>query len=217
MSPERVNYESLKCEHSDPSSLQYKKLRHVSQYIPRGDSLLDIGAGTGEFIKLEIPKFDEIYGVDIDKESLKILMDRFKTKKNVHIIESDLKNLSIIFSKNKFDCITCMDVLEHIELQECKIVLQHIYEITKDFGLFVFTGPGIFEKIRISMGTSPTHLHSHSSYGWMKLIKEAGFDIRSVETVEFPLINSDFLRKNIHVFGMCCTIIAQKIPLRRLK
>lgn len=30
---------------------------------------------------------------------------------------------------------------------------------------------------------------------WMKLIKEAGFDILSVDTVEFPLINNDFLRR----------------------
>jgi predicted TPR repeat methyltransferase len=211
MLPERVNYESLKCDYSNPSSLNYKKLRLVDQHVPKGHSLLDIGAGTGEFITLEIPKFDEIYGVDTDKESLKILMERFKTKKNVHIIESDLKNLSMIFSNNKFDCISCLDVLEHIELQECKIVLQYIYEITKNFGFLVCTFPGIFEKIRISIGISPTHLHSHSSYGWMKLIKEVGFDILNVETIEFPLVDNDFLRRNIHIFGKCCMIIAQKI------
>lgn len=212
MFPERVNYNSLKSEYLDPESLQYKKLRFVDQYISKGHSLLDIGSGTGELIKLEINKFDEIYGIDADSESLKICRDSFKNKKNVHIFESNLQNLDVLFSDTKFDCVTCLDVLEHIELKECKQVLQSIHHVTKDLGLFIFTGPGVFEKVRISLGMSPTHLHSHSSYGWKKLIEEAGFNILIVETVEFPLINSDFLRKNIHIFGKCCTIISQKVP-----
>jgi predicted TPR repeat methyltransferase len=217
MSHERVNYESLKCEYSDPFSLQFKKLRLVDRYIPEGKFLLDIGAGTGEFIKLEISKFGEIYGIDADNESLGILADRFKTQKNVHIIESDSKNLNIIFPRNKFDCVTCLDILEHIELHECKIVLKQIYEITNDFGLFVFTGPGIFAKFKISIGSSPGHLHSHSSYGWARLINESGFDIISVESVEFPLIDNVFLRKNVHILGKCCVIISQKKSIKRLK
>jgi ubiquinone/menaquinone biosynthesis C-methylase UbiE len=214
MSPERVNYNSLKSEYLDPESLQYKKLRLVDQYISKGHSLLDIGSGTGEFIKLEINKFDEIYGVDADPESLKICVDSFKNKKHVHIFESNLQGLDVLFSDTKFDYITCLDVLEHIELIECKKVLQNIHHITTDLGFFIFTGPGIFEKIRISLGMSPTHLHSHSSYGWKKLIEEAGFEVLSVETVEFPLFDDDFLRKKIHIFGKCCTIISQKVPRR---
>lgn len=214
MSPERVNYNSLKSEYLDPESIQYKKLRLVNQYISKGRSLLDIGSGTGEFIKLEINKFDEIYGVDADPESLHICRDNFKNKEHVHIFESNLQGLDILFSDTKFDYITCLDVLEHIELKECKKVLHNIHHITTDLGFFIFTGPGIFEKIRISLGMSPTHLHSHSSYGWKKLIEEAGFEVLNVETVEFPFINNGFFRKNIPLFGKCCLIISQKMPYR---
>lgn len=210
----RVNFESLKQGYLDPNNLQCKKLIVVDQYIPKSTSLLDIGAGTGEFINLEFHKFVEIYGVDVDPESLKICREKFKNKKNVYLFESDLKNLNSIFSNNKFDCVTCLDVLEHIELHECKTVLRNIYNITNDNGLFIFTGPGIFEKIRIFMGMSPTHLHSHSSYGWKKLIEEAGFEVLSVETVEFPFVNNYFLRRNVHIFGKCCTIVSKKIPFR---
>lgn len=96
MSPERVNYKSLKSEYFDPNGLQYKKLRLVDRYISAGYSLLDIGTGNGEFIKLEIPKFSEIYGIDADQEFLKMCMDRFASEKNVHIIESDLKKLGTL-------------------------------------------------------------------------------------------------------------------------
>src|SRR5271157_3995345 len=170
MSTIKVNFASLNSEYLDPSSIQYKKIRLVNTSISKADSLLDIGVGTGEFIKLNINKFDEICGVDTDKESLKVFMERFKTKKNVHIIESDLKHLNILFLNNQFDYITCLDVLEYIILQKCKTVLQNIYKMTKKFGFFILTGPGIFEKFRILMRVSPTHLYSYSSYGWIKLI-----------------------------------------------
>lgn len=217
MQNERVNFEALKREYLDPNNLQYKKLRVVDQYMPKSISLLDIGAGTGEFINLELQKFVEIYGVDIDPESLNICRERFKNQKNVHLFESDLTNLNSIFSNNKFDCVTCLDVLEHIELHECKTVLRNIYNITKDNGLFIFSGPGILEKIRIFIGMSPTHLHSHSSYGWKKLIENSGFEVLSVETVEFPLVNNRILRKNIHLFGKCCIVVSKKVPIGRYK
>jgi ubiquinone/menaquinone biosynthesis C-methylase UbiE len=211
MPNKRVNFESLKQEYLDPNNLQYKKLIVVDQYIPKSISLLDIGAGTGEFINLESNKFVEIYGVDVDLESLNIYKEISKNENCIHFIESNLTNLNSIFSNNKFDCVICLDVLEHTQLQECLKVLQSIYNITKDNGLFIFTGPGILEKFQIFMRMSPTHLYSHFSYGWKKLIEEAGFKVLSVETVEFPFINYNFLIKNVHIFGKCCIIVSQKL------
>lgn len=42
------------------------------------------------------------------------------------------------------------------------------------------------------------------------MIRQAGFIIASVETVEFPIIHSKFLRKKLHLFGKCCLIVAHK-------
>jgi ubiquinone/menaquinone biosynthesis C-methylase UbiE len=147
MFPERVKHESLKSEYLDPNSLQYKKLRLVDQYIPEGYSLLDIGAGTGEINKLEIPNFSEIYGIDTDQESLKICRDRFTSEKNVHIVESDLKNLGTLFQNNKFNCIICLDTLEHIKLNKCKIV-HHIYKITKNIDFLSLPVPVSLKKLK---------------------------------------------------------------------
>jgi hypothetical protein len=68
----------------------------------------------------------------------------------------------------------------------------------------------VFDKVKIRLGRSPTHLHGHSSYGWAKLIKKAGFGLTSAESVEFPLIHSSILRKRLHIFGQCCVITARK-------
>lgn len=212
MSPHEVNYELLLSEYRDPDSLMYKKLQIVDSYIDGGDTLLDIGTGTGELLILEKQKFEEIYGIDLGEQSVEICSKRFKKDGNIHIRQGGIGDLKDLFQDKKFDYITCLDVLEHIKVEECKKALNNIYNILEDDGTFIFTGPGVFEKIRIFLGRSPTHLHSHSSYGWKWMIEKAGFSVLSVETVEFPLIQSDFLRKNVHIFGKCCLIVSEKVP-----
>ncbi|MCD6099027.1 MAG: class I SAM-dependent methyltransferase [Candidatus Marinimicrobia bacterium] len=206
----KEDYESLLLQYRDPNSLMYKKLRIVDSYINGGETLLDIGVGIGELIELEKQKFRKIYGIDVDEESVKICRKRFENDENIYIIEGNINDLENLFKDRKFDYITCLDVLEHIKIEECKKALNNIYNLLKDGGKFIFTGPGVFEKIRILLGRSPTHLHSHSSYGWKRMIERAGFDVMNVETVEFPIIHSNFLRKRLHIFGKCCLIVAEK-------
>lgn len=209
------DYESLYSQYRDPNSVMYKKLRIVDSYIDDGDTLLDIGAGIGELIELEKQKFKKIYGIDVDEKAVEICRKRFKNDRNIHIIQSDINDLKNLFQEKKFDCITCLDILEHIEVEECKKALNNIYNLLKDDGKFIFTGPGVFEKVRIFLGQSLTHLHSHSSYGWKRMIERVGFNVINVETVEFPIIHSNFLRERLHIFGMCCLIVAEKILISK--
>ncbi len=206
---EKTSYSSLELEYSDPDSLSYKKIRLVNSYIPGGGNYLDIGMGTGELITLRIGKHEKIFGIDPDEVSLTICQKKFDQYNDVNLIKASIGDIQYIFN-GRFDCITCLDVLEHINEIAVSSALQNIYKSLNEAGIFIFSGPGIYEKIRIFLGQSPTHLHSHSSYGWKKYIKRAGFSIINVESVEFPLIHSEFLRKNIHLFGKCCVIVAQK-------
>lgn len=206
----KENYKSLAFEYLNPKSLMYKKLRIVDSYIRKGTYLLDIGGGVGELIKLEKQKFEKVYGIDIDEEAIEICRERFKKIPNIYIRQASISDLEDLFRNEKFDCITCLDILEHIKVEECRKALNDIYNLLKDGGKFIFTGPGVFEKIRILLGRSPTHLHSHSSYGWKRMIEKAGFKVITVETVEFPIIHSNFLRKRLHIFGKCCLIVAEK-------
>lgn len=206
----KENYESLQSQYLDPDSLSYKKLRIVDSCINGGETLLDIGGGVGELIELEKQKFEVIYGIDLDEESVSICRKRFENNENIYIMQGNINDSKELFKDKKFDYITCLDILEHIEVEECKKSLNEIYNLLEDDGIFIFTGPGVFEKIRIFLGQSPTHLHSHSSYGWKRMIERAGFNVMNVETVEFPIIRSNFLRKKLHIFGKCCLIVAEK-------
>lgn len=206
----KENYVSLQKQYQNPNTLMYKKLRFVDSYINSGGFLLDIGMGTGELIELEKNKFERICGIDSDEESISICRKRFKKQGNINLIQGNIGDLKKIFQNNKFNCITCLDVLEHINTEECRNAIQNIYFLLKEDGQFIFAGPGIFEKIRIVLKQSPTHIQSHSPYGWKKLFENAGFQSIQIETVDFPFIHSNFLRRRFPVFGKCCIILSKK-------
>ncbi len=212
----KENYEALLAQYKDPKSLMYKKLRSVDEYIntyiedSNSNYLLDIGMGIGELIHLEKDKFRFICGVDIDSEGVDYCKNRFLDYDNIEIILSDLKQIDSLLFKSKFDVITCLDVLEHIKPDDCINTLNCIHNLLNEDGLFIFTGPGIFEKIRIKLGLSPTHMHSHSSYSWAKLISESGYKILHVESIEFPILDNELLRNKMHLFGKCCLIVAKR-------
>jgi predicted TPR repeat methyltransferase len=194
-SRKREDYQSLIRQYADPSSLAYKKLQFVDSHFTVGMNLLDLGTGSGELIELEKPKFDALYGVDSEEESLRICRRRFKNDKKIHIVQSSETDLTSLFQSTRFDCVAACDGLERMELKDCVELLDTFYYSLDFDGKFVFSGPGIFEKVRITFGRSPTHIQSHSSYGWSRLIRSAGVQPISTESVEFPLIHSPVVRK----------------------
>lgn len=204
-----MDYESLESEYSDCNSLSYKKIRIVNKYLPTGGEYLDIGSGTGEMIAVRTGKHKKIVGIDLDKDALSLCHHRFAHSPEITIIQAGIMDLPK-HNLGNFDSITCLDVLEHINENDIPRALSNVYRLLNTQGIFIFSGPGIFEKIRIFIGKSPTHLHSHSSYGWMKMIKNAGFEIVNVETAEFPIFHTPILKKKLHLFGMCCIIVARK-------
>lgn len=169
-----VNFDLLEPEYSDPESLNYKKIRFVNSNIPEGGNYLDIGMGTVELISLIFDKHEKIFGVE---SSVNICKKRFNQNPDIILVKSDIDNLKNRFI-DKFDCITCLDVLK--------------------------------QKIKILFGKLPTHHHSHSSYCRKLFIETAGFTIIDAQSVEFPIIHSDFLRRHFHLLGKCCINVTQK-------
>ena len=208
--PLKEDYDALELQYRNEESLMSKKLRLVDSHVKGGHSLLDIGSGTGEFIKLEKGKFDRILGIDVEDEAVRRLAKRFENERTIQILRGNIADLSKLFGKNAFEYVTCLDVLEHLGPKDVRTALREVHEVLKPKGVFILTAPGVFEKIRIAVGMSPTHRHSRSSYGWARICREAGLRIRSVESIEFPLVKSEFLRKNLHLLGKCCVIVAEK-------
>lgn len=208
---EKIDFIQLQSQYENPHSQNYKKIQLVDSFIHPGESLLDIGSGTGSFIELVHDKFQEIYAIEQDPLAWVLLQKKFSSNSKIHIIPQQIIDfLKDQNNKSRFSTITCLDVLEHLPLEECQITIQSLFYRLEPGGLFIMSVPGIFEKIRIFLGISQTHLHSHSSYGWVKLISEVGFSILNIQTIEFPIIDNVFFRKYFHLFGKCCVIVAVK-------
>jgi len=206
----KIDFYSLQKQYANPQSQDFKKIQIVDSFIQPSNILLDVGSGTGAFIKLVKNKFQSVYSIEQDPVALLILQENFSSDSKIKIIQSPIIEYLITNPPLSFDYITCLDVLEHLSFTECQITIKELYKQLKPGGFLIISVPGIFEKIRIFFGRSPTHLHSHSSYGWAKILQNAGFKILTIQTVEFPLIDHILFRKFLHLFGKCCVIIAEK-------
>mgnify|MGYP001201575508 CR=1 FL=1 len=91
-----------------------------------GKSILDVGIGNGSLVNMlkKSNRFDRVTGVDISKHSKLILLDD---------IEFKIMNiLDLEFKDKEFDTIICMEVLEHLEINDFYTGLSELRRVAKD-------------------------------------------------------------------------------------
>jgi 2-polyprenyl-3-methyl-5-hydroxy-6-metoxy-1,4-benzoquinol methylase len=118
------NYEGMADELK--KSLGKKSLKNIK--------ILDIGCFTGDFMEILRKKGANVYGVEIQEEAAKIARKRFKNK----IINKDITDLSS-FSKNSFDCITMLGLVEHVK--DPKKLIEIAEKILKPEGTLMIQTP----------------------------------------------------------------------------
>lgn len=168
-----------------------ERVEYASRYIPICKNLLDVGCGDGVLKSFIKNKVDNIYGLDNDKLSV----DKCKLLyKKVTLI--NLNSQNIPYKNNYFDCVTCLDVIEHIIDPE--MLLNKIYKILKPNGILIISTPNIrftdhILKL-ICNGTFPKtsldasiydggHIHFFTYKDLITLLKETGFKILSIEGI----------------------------------
>jgi len=119
---------------SESNYLNYEKLNHsklfkgiihfVRKHNVKGNNVLDVGCAFGFLLKELSSVFRDLHGFDISE---------FATEKAKKVIpEASLKILALEdplpYPKNRFDCITAVDVLEHTKNFEksFKKLVQHL-------------------------------------------------------------------------------------------
>lgn len=93
--------------------------------------ILDIGCGTGEFIKFAREK---IIGIDSNKPSIKIAKER-----GFNVIEGNL--LELPFGDNTFEGIHSAHVIEHLHHEEAYQMLKEIDRVLKPGGILCISTP----------------------------------------------------------------------------
>lgn len=129
-------------------------------YVKKGDRVLNIGSG-GLFIfekELFHRKKAKIISVDII-ENLK--KPPFINKLIVQDVEKDF------ILKEKFDVITCFEVIEHVDKTDA--VIKNCYENLKNNGFFIITIPNLasfFCRIELLFGYQPHMLEISNEKGY---------------------------------------------------
>lgn len=116
--------------------LSKKRMEIANRFITDDDKLekiLDIGCG-------EHPLF--LYSIDF-KEKFGIDRLNIKDKKGINFKRLDISKGILPYRDNTFNIITCLAVIEHINLVSGKKLIKEVYRILKPFGKFIITTPTI--------------------------------------------------------------------------
>lgn len=143
--------------------------------VSKDDSILDVGCATGKFLNmLKKDGYTDITGCD-----------PYGDVKwgGVNFYKTDIYNLS---SDKKYDCITLINVFEHLE--EPDKVLYRLEELLSEKGRIYMILPVINRFLWEKFGTSiwslspPEHLFLHTEKSLKQLAKKANLEVMSFET-----------------------------------
>jgi len=137
---------------------------------------LDLGCGTGDFIKLidSLNKQSCIVGVDISDKTIERNKINF-VQENIEFIASDLLEYSI--KKNKYDLISSITVLQHITNKEDLLqLLKNIKDGLSSKGKFIF-----LENIYNESTVEDNYLNKNfDKDDWLDVCQEAGLTVEQI-------------------------------------
>lgn len=158
--------------------------------MPSSLTILDIGCGTGGNYP-SLSKYGKVTGVETDLYAIDIAKKKFPGLK---IIQGNLPNLSQLETENnkKYDCITLLDVLEHIE--EENEALLDIKNLIADNGMLLITVPA-FMFLWSKSDTVAFHKRRYTKKLLKNSLENAGYKICFLSYFNFFLFFPAFLGK----------------------
>ena len=140
-----------------------------------GKSILDVGCGTGYFLKAADKRQLKTYGTDISDESVKIAK---KVSPNSKITIG--KGEQLKFPKNSFDYVTCLGALEHF--LDVKKGVQEMVRVGKDGALYCIVVPNVsflYWKLKGSKGTDQQDINENlfSLKRWKQIFTKEGLQV----------------------------------------
>jgi ubiquinone/menaquinone biosynthesis C-methylase UbiE len=159
-----------------------RKLKLINSFSSEGNHLLDIGCGTGDFLKIAKEDHWEVSGIEPNSNARSIANQ--KTDNSVYGIEQLLK-----FEKHSFDVITLWHVLEHLPKLENQI---SVFEsLLKPNGKLVIAVPNYksydakYYKNYWAAFDVPRHLWHFSQNAISKLVYQKGMKVVRKDPMPF--------------------------------
>jgi ubiquinone/menaquinone biosynthesis C-methylase UbiE len=172
----------------EPSDL--KRLEGTARLIPEGSvNLIDVGCGDGVFARIVKQKFPSIQITCVDRSSAALEQVRDADEKMC------CELASLPFDDQSFDCVSCLEVIEHLTVRDYKNALSELARIAKNT---VIISVPYNEAIEKEVDTCPQcrtvfnrdlHLRSFNDSTFAELLSDFGF---RMEESSIPVVNTHY-------------------------
>ena len=172
----------------------------IAKLIEPGQTLLDLGMGSGG-LGAYLSQHQAVVsdGVTLNPEEADIARTWYR---NVVVADLDRDNLSTLLGTNRYDCIVCADVLEHLKapqniLAQCKALLKPGGRLLTSVpnagycGLVAELIQGDF-RYRPEGLLDSTHLRFFTRTSLKRFFSENGWTTVSIDTIQRSLLASEF-------------------------
>ena len=157
-----------------------QKLKLINSLSEKG-KLLDVGCGTGEFLKVCSSNNWKIYGVEPDLKARQMSEKLLNTP-----VYDDLYSCK---DYDSFQIITLWHVLEH--LPDIHSTLKHLKKLLTKKGRMVFALPNVdsFDAVKYrefwAAYDVPRHLYHFNPYTFRMLMKKHGMKVKKIMPMRF--------------------------------
>ena len=173
----------------------------------RESLLVDCGAGTGQFAA-EMQQFCRVLAVDDHEESLEIAMSKLGS--------SSVKRgscLALPLSDESTDCLTALDVLEHVP-DDAKAITEFA-RVLKPEGIAVITVPAL-KSLWSDWDVSLHHCRRYGRNSFLKLLDHPEFRIEHWNFVNVLALPAVYLTRKLRVITGATIRAEDKLPPRWL-
>jgi SAM-dependent methyltransferase len=142
-------------------------LRIRKSFGDKNIEIYDAGTGYGQYTYFMFRKMqpNNIYAVDVKEDWIKQCEDFFSTQK-IKNVKFGIEDLTKIEHKEKFDLITCVDVMEHIE--DDIIVFKNFYNALKPGGYLLINTPSIYGGSDVHDDNAESFIGEHAREGYSR-------------------------------------------------
>jgi 2-polyprenyl-3-methyl-5-hydroxy-6-metoxy-1,4-benzoquinol methylase len=165
--------DNLKVEASKASILfRQDRIHRIRRYVTAG-RLIDIGSGTGMFLKTARENGFDVQGLEISKDAATF----GGTTWGLDIKQGSLHDS--VFPPNQYDVVTLWHVFEH--LHDPLVAAKQLYDLTKPGGLLVIAVPNFASIQAYLFGAQwfhldvPRHLFHHTPKSIKMIVEATGF------------------------------------------
>lgn len=150
----------------------------------KGKKILDIGCGTGYFLKAAEEKGLETYGIDLSEEAIEIAKEMTKNSR----LEAG-SGESLKYSDDFFDYVACLGSLEHfMDLEKGLAEMVRVAKVGAKFLIIVPNKNYLWDKVLGKKGTIQRDYQEELKdlNSWKKLFAHYGLAMEKVGQDKYP-------------------------------